>query len=70
MQYTIHVAYDDAAKVWYVESTNVQGLSAEATSFEGLIEILPGMVADMVDENHLPEPTSIEVTASSWETER
>lgn len=45
--------YDDEAKVWYVEESNVPGLRTEAPSIEALRAKLPGLVEDLVELNRL-----------------
>lgn len=49
----IKAAYDPEAEVWYVEHSDVPGLSAEAESLDALIDRLPGMITDLIEENGL-----------------
>jgi predicted RNase H-like HicB family nuclease len=53
MRRTVEVvaSYDPEAAVWYVESSNVPGLSAEAATVEQLAEKLPDMIFDLLEEN-------------------
>jgi hypothetical protein len=48
---TVHVAFDLDASVWYVEEANLPGLSGEAETLEALIERLPVLVTDLIEEN-------------------
>lgn len=48
---TVKAAYDPEANVWYVEESNLPGLSAEAESVDALAAKLPGMVIDLFEEN-------------------
>lgn len=47
----VRAAFDPEAGVWFVESSDVPGLAAEAESVEALGEKLPGMIADLLEEN-------------------
>jgi Domain of unknown function (DUF1902) len=49
----VTAAYDDEAKVWYVEESNLPGLRTEAPSIEALREKLPALVEDLVEANNL-----------------
>jgi hypothetical protein len=49
----VKAAYDPEAKVWYVNGGDVPGLAAEADTIEGLVERLPGMIADLIEEGNL-----------------
>jgi len=46
----VKAAHDPEAGVWYVESSDVAGLSLEASTLESLIEKLPGAILDLLDE--------------------
>lgn len=64
----IKAAFDDEADVWYVEHSSLPGLAAEASSLDALIARLPGMVADLIEENGFEgeavEEVALEVVAS------
>lgn len=63
----VKVAHDDEAGVWYVEHSSLPGISAEAPTVEALIERLPGIVVDLIEENGFegdPGEVAIEVVAS------
>ena len=43
-------AYDPDAAVWFVESSDLEGVNAEAPSLEELLGKLPGVVLDLLEE--------------------
>ena len=47
----VKVFFDDEAGVWTVEHSSLPGLAAEAATFEALIDRLPSMIADLIEEN-------------------
>ena len=49
----VKAARDEEAGVWYVESSDVPGLNAEADTLETLIEKLPPIVQDLIDDGAL-----------------
>jgi len=48
----VRIAWDDEAQVWYVEISDLYGLNAEAPTIEALRDKLPGIVSDLIVENH------------------
>jgi hypothetical protein len=46
----VKAAYDADAAVWFVESSDLEGLNAEAPSLEALLHKLPGVVLDLLEE--------------------
>lgn len=58
----VKAAYDAEAGVWYVESSDVHGLRIEGATLEGLVERLPGAIADLLDDQPLND-RPIEVIA-------
>jgi hypothetical protein len=46
----VKAAYDADAAVWYVESSDLEGVNAEAPSLEGLLKKLPDVVLDLLEE--------------------
>lgn len=48
---TVKACYDPDAGVWFVEESDLPGLSAEAATIEALAEKLPGMIIDLIEEN-------------------
>jgi hypothetical protein len=47
----VRVAYDPQARIWWTESSDLEGLNASAPSLEELRNILPGMVLDLIEDN-------------------
>lgn len=45
----VKAAYDPEAGVWYVESSDLPGVNAEADSLELLAAKLPDIVADLIE---------------------
>ena len=46
----VKAAYDPEAAVWFVESSDLEGVNAEAPSLEELLQKLPGVVLDLLEE--------------------
>ena len=46
----VKAAYDDDAGVWFVESSDLEGVNAEAPSLEELLQKLPGVILDLLEE--------------------
>lgn len=53
MHYEIRVKWDEEARVWYVDESNVPGLVTEAETIEAMLAKLEVMVPEMLDENGL-----------------
>ena len=51
----VKAAYDADAAVWSVESSDLDGVNAEARSLEALLEKLPGVVLDLLEEEELDD---------------
>jgi Domain of unknown function (DUF1902) len=47
----VRVAYDQEAKVWWTESSDLSGLNACAASLDEFRTVLPGMVHDLIELN-------------------
>ena len=47
----VRVAYDPEARVWWTESSDLEGLNACAPSLEELRNLLPGMITDLIEFN-------------------
>lgn len=47
----IHAAWDDEAQVWIATSEDVAGLCAEAATFDELVDIVSGLVPDLLELN-------------------
>jgi Domain of unknown function (DUF1902) len=46
----VKAAYDVDAAVWFVESSDLEGVNAEAPSLEGLLHKLPAVILDLLEE--------------------
>jgi predicted RNase H-like HicB family nuclease len=46
----VKAAYDADAAVWFVESCDLEGVNAEAPSLEELLQKLPGVILDLLEE--------------------
>jgi predicted RNase H-like HicB family nuclease len=51
----VKAAYDADAAVWFVESSDLEGLNAEAPSLEELLHKLPGVILDLPEEEGFDE---------------
>ncbi len=49
----VKAAREEDAGVWYVESSDLPGLNAEAETLELLLEKLPALVLDLIEEGAL-----------------
>jgi Domain of unknown function (DUF1902) len=54
MNFKINVQWDDEARVWYVEDSNVPGLVAEAPTVEAMQALLHVRVPELLELN-MPE---------------
>jgi hypothetical protein len=54
MQFTVTVCHDDQEGVWFVQSSNVPGLNAEAPTLDALVEAIADLTPDLVAAN-LPD---------------
>jgi predicted RNase H-like HicB family nuclease len=46
----VKAAYDADAAVWFVESCDLAGANPEAPSLEALLQKLPGVILDLLEE--------------------
>jgi predicted RNase H-like HicB family nuclease len=46
----VKAAYDADAAVWFVESCDLEGVNAEAPTLEELLQKLPGVILDLLEE--------------------
>jgi hypothetical protein len=60
----VRAEWDDEAKVWVATSEDI-GLVTEAASLEALREKVPGMVADLLEDQPHPHDLPIEIIAHS-----
>jgi len=70
-QIVVKIARDPEADVWFVESSSLPGLSAEADTADALMRRIPALIADLIDENgfdddddNSPADMPLEITAS------
>jgi predicted RNase H-like HicB family nuclease len=60
----VRVAWDEEAKVWYVENSDIPGLAAEADTLEELRRKVPVIIQDLLeDETDRPEEIEIDFIA-------
>jgi predicted RNase H-like HicB family nuclease len=68
--YRVLAHWDDDAKVWWAESTDVKGLAAESESLEGLLEDLRQIVPELLQLNQqITSPQSVEIQLIADRTE-
>jgi hypothetical protein len=51
MQFTVTVCHDEKEGVWYVQSSDVPGLNAEAETLDALVEVIADLAPDLVAAN-------------------
>jgi predicted RNase H-like HicB family nuclease len=54
MQFTITVSHDEHEGVWFVQSSDIPGLHAEAATLDELVEVIADLAPELVAAN-LPE---------------
>ncbi|SDR08293.1 protein of unknown function [Rhizobiales bacterium GAS191] len=60
----VRVAWDDEAKVWYVEDSDIQGLATEADTLEALRERIKIITADLLsDAPDRPDDVELDIIA-------
>ena len=59
MAYEVHVRWDGDAMVWYVDETNVPGLTGEAETIEAMLTKLDVLVPEMLEENGIAHAESV-----------
>ena len=65
MQYTVTVAHDEGEGVWFVQSSDVPGLNAEAATLDALVEVVAELAPELVQANRGDRtPISIRVEHS------
>jgi hypothetical protein len=70
MQYKVVVGRDETAAIWFVEETNVPGLTLEDASFTGLIGKLPEAVAWLLRDASAAHDVPFEVLLADRERAR
>ena len=48
MQLTVTVCHDEAERVWFVQSSEVPGLNAEAATLDALMEVIADVTPDLI----------------------
>lgn len=51
MQFTVTVSHDEAEGIWFVQSSEVSGLNAEAATFDELVQVIADLAPDLVAAN-------------------
>ena len=51
MQFTATVGHDENEGVWFVQSSDVPGLNAEASTLDALVDVVADLVPDLVAAN-------------------
>jgi predicted RNase H-like HicB family nuclease len=60
----VRVAWDDEARVWYVEESDIPGLTTEANTLEELRRKVPVIIQDLMeDESDRPDEIEIDFIA-------
>jgi|tagenome__1003787_1003787.scaffolds.fasta_scaffold19565023_2 predicted RNase H-like HicB family nuclease len=65
----VRVAWDDEAKVWYVEESDIDGLATEADTLEELRRKVPAMIQDLL-EGRADRPDEIEIDFVAYAHDR
>ena len=63
----VRVAWDDEAKVWYVEDSDIEGLATEADTLEELRRKVPVIIQDLL-EDQADRPDEIELDFIAYVT--
>jgi predicted RNase H-like HicB family nuclease len=59
----IKAAHDDEAGVWYVQSSDVEGLHVEGATFEAFCRNVTGAVADLLEGEETAGEIPVEIIA-------
>ena len=60
----VRVAWDDEAKVWFVEGSDIPGLATEAETLDELRRKVPVIIQDLLDgESDRPEELELDFIA-------
>jgi Domain of unknown function (DUF1902) len=51
MEFTVTVCHDEKESVWFVQSSHVPGLNAEAPTLDALVEVISHLAPDLVAAN-------------------
>lgn len=64
----IRAAWDDEARVWYVEETDIPGLVTESETLEGLRQRIRDIIPDLLeDRDDVPESIELDIIAHTHE---
>jgi predicted RNase H-like HicB family nuclease len=64
----VRAAWDDDAKVWYVEESDISGLATEADTLEALMQRIRDIIPDLLDGvEDVPEHIEIDLIAHTHE---
>jgi hypothetical protein len=67
----VRSAWDEEAKVWYVEESDIPGLATESPTLEGLKQRVRDILPDLLEETaNVPDELDIEFIAYSHEKVR
>jgi predicted RNase H-like HicB family nuclease len=64
----VRAAWDDEAKVWYTEESDIPGLATESETLEGLLQRIRDIIPDLLDGvEDVPEQIEIDLIAHTHE---
>lgn len=66
----IEAAFDDAAGVWYVLTSDLFGVHAQAPTLDALVAKLPPVIEDMIQENSVETSPDLEVRVTARSSTR
>ena len=52
----VRADWDDKAQVWVATSSDIDGLALESETLDGLMDKVPGALADLIELNGSPAP--------------
>jgi hypothetical protein len=62
----VRAAYDEDARVWYVQHSDLDGLHIEAETLDAMRAKLPGAIRDLLeDEGPITRDIQIEIIATT-----
>ncbi len=65
----VRAAWDEEAKVWFVEETDIPGLAAEAETVEALRAKVKAIIPDLLDDD-ADVPAELEIDFIAYAHER
>lgn len=64
----VRAAWDDEAKVWYVEECDIPGLATEAETLEALLQRIKDIIPDLLQGvKDIPEHIEVDLIAHTHE---